>query len=213
MFYLTISRPATKSNVVVPFRKGKIIPASYEKFANNPDYISLDPVDATDLKKDRPHILNLVYGFRKSPVCAELKDSLASALQVDSRSELINNDNIREGSLRPSFFRQFIILSGRSFTNFYRNPFLMWAHYLVAIILSLICGTLFWKLSNDISAFQNRLGIFFFLFAVLSFGCLSSLQIFADERVLFVRERANGFYGVGVYFLSKVELFMIIDFI
>lgn len=43
--------------------------------------------------------------------------------------------------------------------------------------------------SNDIPGFQNRLGVFFFTLALFGFSCLSSLGLFAGERVLFIRER------------------------
>ena len=49
--------------------------------------------------------------------------------------------------------------------------------------------------SNDIPGFQNRLGLFFFILAVFGFGCLTSLNAFASERLLFTRERANGYYS------------------
>lgn len=64
---------------------------------------------------------------------------------------------------------------------------------------------------NDIAGFQNRLGklyifsehsnqwfdntivrflgIFFFTLALFGFSCLSSLGLFANERILFMRER------------------------
>ncbi|KAL1737933.1 ABC-2 type transporter, partial [Schizophyllum fasciatum] len=57
---------------------------------------------------------------------------------------------------------------------------------------------------NDISGFQNRLGIFFFTLALFGFSCLSSLGLFANERILFMRERANGYYSSFTYFASKV---------
>src|SRR5882762_7128438 len=53
--------------------------------------------------------------------------------------------------------------------------------------------------SNDIPGFQNRLGISF------GFSCLSSLGLFANERLLFMRERANGYYSSFTYFSSKVS--------
>jgi hypothetical protein len=43
--------------------------------------------------------------------------------------------------------------------------------------------------SNDIAGFQNRLGLFFFALALFGFSCLSSLGLFANERILFMRER------------------------
>eukprot|EP00158_Paraphelidium_tribonemae_P008650 Partr_v1_DN28639_c1_g1_i1_m50047 putative (ABC) transporter len=105
---------------------------------------------------------------------------------------------------RPSFYTQLRILSGRSLTNVYRNPVLMLSHYMLSIILALALGVLFWQVKNDIAGFQSRLGFFFFVYLVFGLICLSSLELFTKERTLFVRERSNGYYGAGPYFLSKI---------
>ena len=68
---------------------------------------------------------------------------------------------------------------------------------------------MFYQVSNTIAGFQNRMGLFFFYEALLGFMCLTSLQVFSNERILFVRERANGYYSPGVYFLSKVYYFIV----
>ena len=52
---------------------------------------------------------------------------------------------------------------------------------------------------------RNRLGLFFFILSLFGFSTLSSLGIFANERLLFMRERANGYYSPIAYFLSKVS--------
>ena len=44
----------------------------------------------------------------------------------------------------------------------------------------------FQNISNDIAGFQNRLGMFFFTLALFGFSCLSSLNLFANERILFI---------------------------
>ena len=51
---------------------------------------------------------------------------------------------------------------------------------------------------------RNRLGLFLFILSLFAFSTLSSLGIFANERLLFMRERANGYYAPSMYFLSKV---------
>jgi hypothetical protein len=68
-----------------------------------------------------------------------------------------------------------------------------------------LCGSLFYKVSNDIAGFQNRMGVLFFMCALFGFGCLSSLHVFATERIIFVKERANGYYAPITYFASKVN--------
>ncbi|THH03355.1 hypothetical protein EW146_g10457, partial [Bondarzewia mesenterica] len=45
---------------------------------------------------------------------------------------------------------------------------------------------------------------FFFMLALFGFSCLSSLGLFANERILFMRERSNGYYSSFTYFSSKV---------
>jgi hypothetical protein len=52
-----------------------------------------------------------------------------------------------------------------------------------------ICAFLFRDVTNDISGFQNRMGLFFFILALFGFSCLTSLGVFAGERILFMRER------------------------
>ncbi|KNC77685.1 hypothetical protein SARC_09855, partial [Sphaeroforma arctica JP610] len=55
-----------------------------------------------------------------------------------------------------------------------------------------------------ISQVQQQLGALLLLCAFLSFGGLTCLEVFESERVLFLHERANGFYQAGSFFLSKL---------
>jgi ATP-binding cassette subfamily G (WHITE) protein 2 len=81
---------------------------------------------------------------------------------------------------------------------------LMLTHYAIAILLAVLSGFLFYGLTDNIPGFQNRLGLFFFILALFGFSTLSSLTVFATERLLFVRERANGYYSPITYFVAKV---------
>ncbi|KAH9270896.1 hypothetical protein BASA83_006849 [Batrachochytrium salamandrivorans] len=105
---------------------------------------------------------------------------------------------------RASWWTQFKILSGRTFKNLYRNPDLIHTQYLISVVVALICGFLFWKIDNTLAGFQNRLGVMFFICAVFGFGCLGSMQVFAAERLIFVRERANRYYSPITYFVPKI---------
>lgn len=116
----------------------------------------------------------------------------------------VNVSAVGKGYARVGYLRQFIILSQRTWKNLYRNPMLMLTHYAIAIILAVFSGYLFYGLTDDIPGFQNRLGLFFFLLALFGFSTLTSLNVFATERLLFVRERANGYYSPATYFAAKV---------
>lgn len=107
-------------------------------------------------------------------------------------------------------------------------------------ITAVLCGLFYHHVSDDIGGFQNRLGlgsfdrltgllmfhpgVFFFTLALFGFSCLSSLGLFANERILFMRERcgpifitllkpllrstltrSNGYYSSFTYFTSKVR--------
>ncbi|KIJ67151.1 hypothetical protein HYDPIDRAFT_109174 [Hydnomerulius pinastri MD-312] len=123
---------------------------------------------------------------------------------MDEMRDVVSETGMVRGRQRASWGTQFRILSGRAFKNLYRDPALLTAHYLSSVGLALICGLFFHNVSNDIAGFQNRLGIFFFTLTLFGFSCLSSLGLFANERILFMRERANGYYSSFTYFSSKV---------
>ncbi|KAI9791544.1 MAG: ATP-binding cassette sub- G member 2 [Piccolia ochrophora] len=135
----------------------------------------------------------LVSSYAGSDLAESLSDEINSA---------VRNANVANGS--AGWTRQFIILSKRTWKNLYRNPILMLTHYAIAILLAVLCGYLFYGLSDDIKGFQNRLGLFFFVLALFGFSTLTSLNVFASERLLFVRERANGYYSPITYFGAKI---------
>lgn len=65
-------------------------------------------------------------------------------------------------------------------------------------------GTLFWQVDVDLSGVQNRLGVLFFMCALLGFASTSALSMFNRERLIFMRERENGYYSASSYFIAKL---------
>lgn len=157
-----------------------------------------------------PHLRKLTQAYENSSVATELQAEISQILSQAASNYADGNDNLSGNTIvitshkRPGIITQFRILADRTFKNLYRNPMLMFAHYAISVALALICGGLFYQVSNTIAGFQNRMGLFFFYEALLGFMCLTSLQVFSTERVLFIRERANGYYSPGTYFLAKV---------
>jgi len=154
----------------------------------------------------------LISGFAESDVAATLHEDIRKAVAdagVEARHSNGHshgksaNGKVR-GYRKTGIVGQFAILSRRTWRNLYRNPMLMLTHYATAIILAVLVGVLFYGLTDDLKGFQNRLGFFFFLLALFGFSTLSSLTVFAPERLLFVRERAKGYYHPIAYYLSKV---------
>jgi ABC-type multidrug transport system ATPase subunit/ABC-type multidrug transport system permease subunit len=105
---------------------------------------------------------------------------------------------------KASYFNQLIVLSSRTFKNSYRNPKLLLGHYLLSLIMGLFCSYLYYDVENNISGFQNRLGLFFFLLTLFGFSTLTGLDSFSKERAVFVRERSNNYYSPLSYYFSKL---------
>lgn len=159
---------------------------------------------------------DIVHAFAASEIATSTRDEIHQAVEAAQTANGQNanghapgspNGNggaLGKGYVRVSYLRQFIILSQRTWRNLYRNPMLMLTHYAIAILLAVLSGYLFYGLTDDIPGFQNRLGLFFFLLALFGFSTLTSLNVFASERLLFVRERANGYYAPITYFSAKV---------
>ncbi len=179
---------------------------------------------ATDLE-------GLVMSYASSDIAEKMRCEIKAAVTGANTAngtprggsaENGNNSSQFKGYRRVGWLRQFIILSRRTWRNLYRNPMLMLTHYAMAILLAgkthprppyetraliqrtVLSGYLFYGLTDDIKGFQNRLGLFFFVLALFGFSTLTTLNVFATERLLFVRERANGYYSPVTYFAAKV---------
>lgn len=141
-------------------------------------------------------------GHNSAGLGAEGGDANTNGYSPDGPN--IHSSVVGKGYTRVGYYGQFIILSQRTWKNLYRNPMLMLTHYAISILLGVLCGFLFYGLTSDIPGFQNRLGLFFFVLALFGFSTLTSLSVFSSERLLFTRERANGYYSPVTYFASKV---------
>jgi len=158
----------------------------------------------------------LVQAYRQSNIAASIQDEIQQAVTAALNSNgrnangytpdgpNINTGTMGKGYARIGYWKQFVLLSQRTWRNLYRNPMLMLTHYAIAILLAVFAGYLFYGLTMDIAGFQNRLGLFFFILALFGFSTLTSLSVFSQERLLFVRERANGYYHPITYFAAKV---------
>ena len=189
----------TRNWVKLARQEGAVPPPIME----DPD--NLPPDATTDLDI-------LVSSYLESDVAKAIHDDIESSVYHASTANGTGanqpNGGLVTGSMksyrRVSLPRQFIILSQRTWRNLYRNPMLMLTHYATAIILAVLSGYLFYGLTDDIKGFQNRLGLFFFVLALFGFSTLTTLTVFSSERLLFVRERANGYYAPITYFAAKV---------
>nr|QFR37210.1 ABC transporter [Cyberlindnera americana] len=134
------------------------------------------------------------------------KSSLYDLLMGDIEGVKTNaTDIVFKGSYqKANFFSQLTILSSRSFKNIYRNPKLLIGTHLLSLFMGIFCGVLYYNVDNDISGFQNRLGLFFFFLSFFGFSTLTGLHSFSMERIIFLKERSNNYYHPLSYYISKI---------
>lgn len=142
----------------------------------------------------------LVEAYKESQYALKITQEIENA--ISAPKELPTRLHLQGASL----FTQFLVLARRTFTNLYRDPTLVLTHYGISIALGIICSYLYYHVANDISGFQNRLGLFFFLLSLFGFSTLTTLSLFSTERLVFLRERANGYYHPFAYYAAKVLL-------
>jgi len=118
---------------------------------------------------------------------------------------------VREFSIRHrvGWFMQTYLVAHRAFHNNLRNPYLLRFQYIAVTILGLILGAVYWHNGPTLVDAQNLLGGIFFILALLSFGSMSSLDVFYNERSLFVRERDNGLYSTSAYYVARAMVDLI----
>lgn len=173
----------------------------WEHYAVHRDEYNYQPVgNAKDNGDTLLQVSNkLPQLFYESSLAIELREEIDTLEQNSSELDLLHYL-----LKRASFFTQLSILCSRTFKNLYRNPKLLLTNYALSLVVGLFCGTLYYNVSNDISGFQNRLGLFFFVLALFGFSSLTGLHSFAQERIIFIRERANSYYHPASYYISKM---------
>ena len=87
-----------------------------------------------------PKLAELVENYNSSDIFASLKQEIQEVQVQDTETSILPDvaleNNLTRGRQRASWGTQFRILSGRAFKNLYRDPILLAAHYVAAIVLA-----------------------------------------------------------------------------
>ncbi|XP_061889176.1 broad substrate specificity ATP-binding cassette transporter ABCG2d isoform X2 [Entelurus aequoreus] len=143
----------------------------------------------------------LVEEYKNSSCCSDTRTQLERILQ-DKRCS--TRPKSRTVTYNSSFGHQLQWVLHRTFQNLMLNPQTSVAQVGVHIFLALIVGAIFFRVKDDQSGIQNRMGALFFITTNQCFSTVSAAELFITERKLFVHEYTSGYYRVSVYFLSKV---------
>jgi ATP-binding cassette subfamily G (WHITE) protein 2 len=100
---------------------------------------------------------------------------------------------MRQGSAAHALGTEFFYVSQRTLRNAIRNPALFLSQVVVAIVMGLLVGLVFFDMEPTTDpGVQNRLGAIFFIVVSQIFSTLTAVEPLIKERVLFIH--------VSVYF-------------
>jgi ABC-type multidrug transport system permease subunit len=155
-----------------------------------------------DVTEAEQHITNFSIAFSKSryirDINKEIDDSIA---RTGFYGEVISKKTSK-GYAR-SFLAQTLILMKRSLKNATRNILMFWIRVAMYMCLALLMGSTWWKVGFEQKNIADRFSAYFFSVAFLCFMSVAGIPGFLEERLVFQRERSNGFYSVGPYVLAN----------
>ena len=141
---------------------------------------------------------HLTKAWQESAEAAAIEAHLASLPRLPSPSLFSQVWN----QYPRSFAYQFVVCVQRQLLLTFRNKGI-WAGNLVqAVVMGLILGSLFLKISLSQEAVRVRFGLFFFMVLQSGMGTAQMIPVHFSYRSTFYNQRQNGYYSSVAYFLA-----------
>ncbi|GLD52122.1 broad substrate specificity ATP-binding cassette transporter ABCG2b [Lates japonicus] len=157
---------------------------------------ALESVTADECKNQ------LATKYRQSQLCQKVLEELDHVYR--SIGEGVKGQE-EAANYATSFLYQMRVVCGRTVLNTLRNPQTSYAQLALNIFFAILVGLIYYQMPLTLpEALQNRSGAFFFLIINMVFGNLSAVELFINERAIFIHENSSGYYRTSVYFLSKI---------
>ncbi|XP_074542766.1 broad substrate specificity ATP-binding cassette transporter ABCG2b [Halichoeres trimaculatus] len=140
--------------------------------------------------------------YRRSKLCQSTLEELA---HINQSIAVGPKGQDKAADYATSFSYQMRVVCGRTVMNTLRNPQTSYAQLALNIFFAVLVGLIYYQMPLKLpEALQNRSGAFFFLIINMVFGNLSAVELFINERAIFIHENSSGYYRTSVYFLSKI---------
>ncbi|XP_028264073.1 broad substrate specificity ATP-binding cassette transporter ABCG2b [Parambassis ranga] len=144
----------------------------------------------------------LALKYQQSQLCQKVMEDLDHVNQ--SIAAGVKGED-KPADYATSFLYQMRVVCGRTVLNSLRNPQTSYAQLALNIFFAILVGLIYFQMPLTLpEALQNRSGAFFFLIINMVFGNLSAVELFINERAIFIHENSSGYYRTSVYFLSKI---------
>ncbi|RVE75979.1 hypothetical protein OJAV_G00004260 [Oryzias javanicus] len=173
---------------------------------NNPadffmDITNGETASTEELQTGEKSLKPLSEKYRQSQLYKNMKEEL------DHINKVTANDGVDKEKVgyATSFLYQMKVVCGRTVRNIIRNPQTSYAQLALQVFFAILVGLIYYQMPMTLpEALQNRSGAFFFLIINMVFGNLSAVELFINERAIFIHENSSGYYRTSVYFLSKI---------
>ena len=161
---------------------------------NMADYV-LDII----IKSEDSDVRSIIAAYRESRVVRE-ENALLNDIYAGASDSFVS----KGAKVSVGYGIQVRELSKRLLRNTLRQPFLVYLNFVSTGLIALMLGLVFYQTDVDFGGIQNRMGSMFFIVLYLGLSSLSSVPVWSEDRLLFLRERASGAYTTFAYFTSMV---------
>lgn len=111
-----------------------------------------------------------------------------------------------ESKWNLSWISEFTTLLSRAFLSVTREPRTTKVAIMQAVIMGVVCGSVFYGIENTQQGIRDLQGVLFFCTLNNAFMALSAVVIlFHEDKQVFNRERNAGAYRVSSYFMAKTS--------
>jgi len=184
---------------VVPYYEGTGHPVPHH--TNPAEYIlELTNQDfAQDAALASSQLDQLQHAWSSSAGASAVSSKIASTLQSGKSETALPSHR----SAQANFVAITGILVHRSFIKSYRDVIAYGVRLVMYTGLAIMCGTVWLRLGNNQTAIQPYINVIFFGSAFMSFMAVAYVPSFLEDRLTFVKERANGLYGAAAFSVSN----------
>ena len=166
----------------------------FPKYSNPADYIFMHVLRETSSDE-------MTRRWEQSEQHAKMRRLIEEIQGTETRPE------IEFKKFKSSFWTQFKFLIDRASKNAIRNELIIRVRFFQSIFIGVLAGLVFMNATDGrvSSQIQSLSGVLYFLSVNQFFGSATAvLSIFAQEKMVFMREYRAGYYGLTAYYFSKV---------
>ncbi|BCR96263.1 putative ABC transporter [Aspergillus luchuensis] len=163
------------------------------------DLVSSDFAGSTHaMSKDQ--VQRIHASWTESPNAAALTEQVSQRTVLsEKQSAKFDMDELS----RPGILSITLTLLHRSFIKSYRDVVAYGIRIVMYLGLAIMMGTVWLRLHTEQSYIQPFINAIFFGSAFMSFMAVAYVPAFIEDRMTFIKERANGLYGALPFIVSN----------